>query len=354
MIYVRTRRLAVVASVALGSVALARSAQAQKPPEPTVGAPAQVLIDLAEQAPRRIRLEAGSYLVVLANAVPGRLYWLTVGPSVSFEMPALPVGATAISKPAAADLRPTEDCPAVVPALALAGSQTELQVRRNVEAVRAALASAECPADRGKIEDLVASTSQLMSTAIVVSANSVRQLTISSRAGTRWDVALDSTGRGVWQATYGFAFGPDHDDQFFSQATAESQFTITRQPRQRGSLTFLPSMFWTWLSTDQAFKPFQHGPTVGVGVSTGDSGGRVAVLGGYTLRFNQNVGVIIGLSLYPHKRLDGQFREGQMIKEPLTPDKLNRGVFRANWFFGFTLRLGTNPWGGSKEPEKGR
>ena len=110
--------------------------------------------------------------------------------------------------------------------------------------------------------------------------DAVRQLEILSRAGGRWHVALDSSGRGVWQTTYGFVFSPNHDEDYFSEPTGDEEFTVVRKPRDSHSLTFLPTVFFTWLSSKQAFSNVQHGPTVGLGVTTGADGGRFAALGG--------------------------------------------------------------------------
>ena len=73
------------------------------------------------------------------------------------------------------------------------------------------------------------------------------------------------------------------------------------------------------------------------------------VLGGWTVRFNQNIGVVAGVSIYPHKRLDGQYQENQVLKENLDSDKLNKDSIRANSFLALTLRFGSNPFAGAGE-----
>jgi hypothetical protein len=71
-------------------------------------------------------------------------------------------------------------------------------------------------------------------------------------------------------------------------------------------------------------------------------------LGGWMVRFNQNIGVAAGVSVYPHKRLDGQYHETQVLKESLDSDKLNHDSIKANVFVSFTLRFGSNPFAGGK------
>ena len=114
-------------------------------------------------------------------------------------------------------------------------------------------------------------------------------------------------GSGVWQTTYGFVVSPNRDEDFFSEATGQSDFTVRRKPRDEGSLTFLPSVLFTWLPGSQAFSRVQHGPTVGLGITAGDAGGRVSALVGWGIRFHQNIGLAAGVNVYQHRRLDGQY-----------------------------------------------
>ena len=337
---------------------------AQTPPDPGATTPVAstpavttpvvttpVVIDLADAAPRTIRVDAGTYRIVLMNTVVGREYWLQVGPSLPMQVAVLQLNA-----PREESVRALSDSKCVVTAAALevARSTTEASVRTTVDQLRIALAGyAENTCTTEEItsaRQVMAATQRTVTeTPVVMTADVLRRLVISSRNGAHWSVALNTTGRGVWQTTYGVAVSPNRDEEYFTEETGESEFTIRKKPADENSLTLLPTVFFTWLSSADAFSNVQHGPTVGLGVTTGTPSGRFSVLGGWMVRFNQNIGVVAGVSIYPHKRLDGQYQENQVLKESLDSDKLNRDSIRANGFVAFTLRFGSSPFAGAGE-----
>lgn len=328
-------QLAFVVIVTLG---LPLVSAAQEKPAPT-----PLVIDLARGWEQTLRVDAGTYQIHLTNAVPGREYYLRVGPSQAIEAPVLKMPA---AKEAIALGKQGGDTCALLTAaaFALAIVESEAEVGQRVDAVRLALASAgECKTEREQAATVVESTKPKLAPVVVINAEAVRQITILNSLGGSWQVGLNSAGRGVWQTTYGFAFNPNHDEEFFSEATGDKEFTIRRKDRDKNSVTFLPSVFFNWLSSSQAFGNIQHGPTLGVGLTSG--GGRLGGLLGYSVRFNQNIGLTAGISAYPHRRLDGKYREGQVLKEALDSDKLNKDSVRGNFFVAFTLRLGASPFG---------
>jgi hypothetical protein len=339
----------IIATLFAQDFALAQTPPAANTPTPVVTTP--VVIDLADQESRTIRVDAGTYRIVLMNTVVGREYWLQVGPSLPMQVAVLQLDA-----PAQESVRALSDskCAVTRAAQAVARSTTEATVRKTVDQLRIALAGydgAACtPQEISSAQEVMAATQRVVAEMpVVMTADVVRQLAISSRDGARWSVALNTTGRGVWQTTYGVAFGPNRDEEYFSEETGESEFTIRRKPADEGSLTLLPTVFFTWLSSADAFRNVQHGPTVGLGVTTGTPSGRFSVLAGWTARFNQNIGVVAGVSIYPHKRLAGQYRENQVLQEKLDSDQLNADSIRANGFLAFTLRFGSSPFAGGGE-----
>lgn len=344
-----------VTIVLLSALLAPRLAAAQAPPgppatpnDPTPVATIPIVIDLAGDMSQKVRVDAGTYRLVLMNAVVGRDYWLHVGPSIAMQITPLPADVLKAERLTRAESRSM--CGVTEAARSVAEAATESAVRQQAEGLRIKLGGADpttCSEEIAYGESVMSATQRVIDTPVVIAADVVRRVAISSRAGANWTVSLASTGRGLWQTTYGFSVGPNHDDEYFSEATGESQFTIRRKPRDAGSLTLLPTVFFTWLSSSQAFKDIQHGPTVGVGITTGSPGGRFGVLGGYGVRFNQNIGVVAGVSIYPHRRLDGQYEEEQVVKENLSSDQLNADSIRANVFVAFTLRFGSSPFAGS-------
>ena len=308
-----------------------------------------ITVDLAKKD-ATISVDAGTYRIVLMNAVPGRDYWLHVGPSIALQIPALDAQ---VAKRAQATVAQGECPPSVTEAAkSVIESADETQVRDRADVLRIALAQVELAKCEGAAAILAATQLSFAATPVVMVGDGVRQLEISSRAGGRWRVRLDSTGRGIWQTTYGFTFSPNRDQEYFSQQTGDDEFSVRRKTRDERSLTFLPPVFFTWLYSSQAFANVQHGPTIGLGVTAGTEGGRLAALGGWALRFNQNIGVVGGFGFYPHRRLDGQYQEGQVIKENLTADQLNHDSIRMNVFVSLTVRFGASPFGGSGAPKE--
>ncbi|MDQ3487844.1 MAG: hypothetical protein M3468_08930 [Acidobacteriota bacterium] len=342
------RRL-IAAFVAIVVTSVPSLALGQAKPETSAIVTEPVVVDLAAPSPRTIRVEAGTYRLDLINAVPGRRYWLHVGPSQAQEISPLSSDDAPNREFAPQFTMDVKQCPVVTIAHKLIAATTEQEVRSSSEALRVQLGQSEssCSDENKFAEDVLAATSISLVTPVTLSANALRTLEVASQQGSRWEVQLTSMGSGVWQTTYGFVVSPNRDEDFFSEATGQSDFTVRRKPRDEGSLTFLPSVLFTWLPSAQAFSTVQHGPTVGLGITTGDAGGRVSALVGWGIRFHQNIGLAAGVNVYQHRRLDGQYLDGQVIEENLESDQLNRDSTRANYFVALTLRFGAHPFGRS-------
>jgi len=313
-----------------------------------------IVVDLAGSASQAIKVDAGTYQLTLMNAVPGRSYWLHIGPSFAQEIPVLSAEGIKFTPFESPGLPAEAPCPLKAAIDRLIASPKEIAVRKNVESLRieaATASTATCEKELEVAAKVMEATSiALPNSPIIISGNAVRRVSISSRDGGHWDVELNSMGRGTWQTTYGLAFSPNEDEEYFSEAGADAEFTIRKKARDSGSLTFLPAVFFTWLPSSQALRNIQHGPTLGLGVTAGDAGGRFGALAGYTVRFNQNIGLLGGLSVYKHRRLDAQYTENQIIKENLAPDKLNKDSLRPNAFLALILRLGSSPFAASAKP----
>lgn len=306
----------------------------QKPAAPT-----PLVINLADGHRQTLVVDAGTYQIGLVNAVPGRRYFLRVGPSQPLALPVLPTAS------GAEEVTPLQECSTLTEAtIALGTVVRETDVASLVDAVRLALVTAgKCVQERDNATMVVNRTRPEFPGAITLTAEAVRDLTISSGLDPHWRIRLNSAGRGTWQTSYGLVFNPNHDQEYFTEATGDGQFTVRRKVHDENSLTFLPSVFFNWLSSDQAFGNLQYGPTLGIGLTS--DGGRIGGMLGWSLRFNQNIGVTAGVSVYPHRRLDARYHDGQVVKEALDSAQLNQDSMRANIFVAFTLRPGTSPFG---------
>lgn len=350
----RLQRLFIlVAVLALPVAALAqpKAEDPKKAAEPEKSEdPPPLVIDLGNTKVQTLDVDAGTYKIRLVNAVPGREYFLRVGLSQALQLPVLELPGAPEKKEAVTAKQELEErvanrCQEITAATrALAGVAQESEVANRVDAVRLALASAGvCKKERDDARRMVGSTSPDFPNAVTLTSEAVRDIKVSNGLGSTWDVRLNSAGRGVWQNSYGFVFSPNHDEDYFTEMTGNEAFTIRRKTRDKNSITFLPAVFYTWLPSSQAFKSAQYGPTLGVGLTT-DSG-RIGGMLGYSLRFNQNIGITAGVSVYPHRRLDAKYHEGQVLKESLDSDQLNKDSVRGNIFVAFTLRLAASPFG---------
>ena len=142
---------------------------------------------------------------------------------------------------------------------------------------------------------------------------------------------------------FGVAFTPNSDEEYFAQSDGDGGFRVARErPPEGGSFASLPSVFWTWLRPDQAFGSLQHGPTAGIGVSPSGRLRHAALLVGYAVRYNQNMGVVGGAALHPQRRLAGRYSVGERLIETLSAEQLNRDEIRLNLFLGAVFRFGGN------------
>ena len=145
----------------------------------------------------------------------------------------------------------------------------------------------------------------------------------------QWTLTVSSLPRGRWQMLVGVTFVPDFDKEYFTTPTTDGTSVISAE-RAPGTASFvsLPSVFWTWLSPARAFSSVQHGFAAGVGVSPAHGLQHTALLVGYTVRYNQNVGIVFGGALHPQKRLSGRYDVHELVSENLNSDALHESEIR--------------------------
>ena len=329
-----------IAACAFLGLVMAGEAMAQADPPPS-----RLPIDLAvEDSSIDVHVGPGSYTFQLVNAIPGEIYSVVPGATISIALPPLsmPAGPT----PPPAEGANCTRAARVGRSLVEVTDESDIpQLRR---AARVALLDCADSSVRRELENLVAATVRTDDTAVAtVRADS--RTTVTIRRGTKkWDITLSAATRGQWQTMVGFVFAPKRDREYFSRPNDDGSFTIREKTGEVGwkrPATLLPSILWTWLPTESGLKSLQHGLAAGVGVATGEGLGRAAVLGGYSIRYNQNVGVVFGVALYAHERLDGKYMVDDIVAENLESDQLSAKETRANVFVGLTLRFGGIPGG---------
>jgi pimeloyl-ACP methyl ester carboxylesterase len=154
-----------------------------------------------------------------------------------------------------------------------------------------------------------------------------------------WNVVLTTEPRGAWVTTYGFTFGANRDELYFSKAKDGGKFTITPQT-DNGGATFIPSIFFSWLPTSAASRDLIVAPTAGLGVTKD----RPAVIGGVSFTFNQNIGAVFGVAVYGQQRLNGRYTPNQEIAENLSDEQLHTTVMRPGLVLAATYRFGNSPF----------
>ena len=346
--------VAVLVFVSLGSVVLAqekpKEAQpaqekpaAQQPKPPTQ--PPALAIDLTASTAQGWPVDPGTYRIVLYNAIPGMKYAVRSGAAEVAEIPVLvlPAGSAVAGPvdvpPSAGEMKLCKE--ALNDARALITAQTESEVPRLEQRIRANMAN--CGENELKYLTAVLAQTMYETGLEIQMPNDARRTLTVARQNLEWNVTLTTLARGRFQTLFGWVFAPNNDEEFFSESIGNNQFRIRPRTEDSGGLTNLPAVFFTWLPTSQAFRDVQHGPTLGLGLTVGSTGSRPSFLGGYIVRWNQNLGVTFGVALYPHRRLDGKYEVDQEITTNLESTQLNKDSWRANVFFGGVLRFGSDP-----------
>jgi hypothetical protein len=155
-----------------------------------------------------------------------------------------------------------------------------------------------------------------------------------------WKTTYTTGPRGRWLTTYGVGFLPEEDEEYFTQSVGGDQFEIRRK-ESKGGLDFAPAIFFTWLPRKWENRNWAFSPAGGLGF---DVSNPVVFVGGAAM-FNQNLSFLAGGVFHKQKRLDGQYQEGQMVSESLTPEQLEVAPYHINFFFAVAFRFGSNPFG---------
>jgi len=150
-----------------------------------------------------------------------------------------------------------------------------------------------------------------------------------------WVYKYNSGSRGKWLTTTGFLIIPNNDKEYFSKENANGTFNITRKKNQDDYDPAL-GIFYTWISGKQMHHlNYRFGPTAGLGIDTND----FVVFAGATMFINDNVSFTLGPIVHKQKRLEGEFKLNQDIKESLSNDALTEDVYKLNYFAAVTFRF---------------
>jgi hypothetical protein len=203
---------------------------------------------------------------------------------------------------------------------------------------------ADCAALEGEARDALATmTFDVAAPAITLRPGELIRVTVrrpEDKDVRTWEKVFTTGDAGTWLQSYGFAFIPNRDDQFFSKVEDDGKtFTITEKTDHHG-MDFAPSIFFTWLPAPRESQTLNFGVTGGLGF---DFKAPTVFLGGSAM-WAQNVQLVAGVVMHQQRRLRGEFVAGQTVKESLDLDQLTDKTYRPNFFVGLALRLGKSPF----------
>jgi len=159
----------------------------------------------------------------------------------------------------------------------------------------------------------------------------------------QWRYVFKTQKKGKWLTTYGFTYISSilkNNEAFFAKQT-DDVFTVT-ELNNRSRLTFVPSIFFKWFPYKDLGKDVSHSFTGGIGY---DLEAPTAFLG-YSLLYNQNIGVSVGLAGHQQDFLNGRYNEGDQLMENLAENQLNEKLYTVNPYISVTFRFGAAPFQG--------
>lgn len=159
----------------------------------------------------------------------------------------------------------------------------------------------------------------------------------------QWKYVFKTQKKGKWLTTYGFTYISSvlkNEESFFAKQT-DDVFTVT-ELNKRSRLSFAPSIFFTWFPYKDLGRDVSHSFTGGIGY---DLEAPTAFLG-YSLLYNQNIGVSVGLAGHQQDFLNGRYNEGDQLMENLAENQLNEKLYTVNPYISVTFRFGAAPFQG--------
>lgn len=324
-------------------LSLLTSAAATAQVTPPAGAATQVVVDLSGTGSVSQTVDPGTYTVVIHNRLPQARYGVIIRKEL------LPIAAIAFDPIGSlGGLTPrterTDPCPALSAATtALNESTSESQVPPRLATLNA-LVTQGCadPTIVAAATTARAGASQILPTQLLRGGERLT-VTVTRAAPDEvltWTLVLETEPRGEWRTSYGVSFVPDRDKRYHTEAAGDDKFTIVEDDADRALKPPMPSVYFSWLSSEQKRRDWSWSPTIGFGLDS-DS---VGVFGGVSVSFNQNISVIGGIAVAGQKRLISRYTPGQEIGENLSDDQLHELDFRPTPVIAVTVRFDRNPF----------
>jgi hypothetical protein len=321
------------------------------------------VFDLAKHPTTDVTLPSapGAISIVVINRLPGRTYLYAVSREwIPIPAIVLPPGATIATGVGAGDIA----CAALTAAYdkAKAALTDETMVPATIKTIDGLLKDMDytiCTDAmvRGPIINaLVELRSSVFIGPVGVAQGQQLRITVQRVAADSdvpertWTTILSTGSRGEWVTSYGASFIQRDDQRFFAVAGTGADagtFIITRERADdKRELTFLPSIFFSWLPANGRGRNVTISPTAGIGATSNT----VGFFAGGTVTFNINLGVTVGYVVANHSRLLGKYTEGQKLSENLTDSQFVRNALLPSPFVGVTFRFGSSPFSSNTPP----
>lgn len=304
----------------------------------TMYAQIEYKIDLAKNEGDVIELPitAGKeFKISIVNRLPNENYTLTVEKKVS-EIPVFENPFTVAKDSNTCDFSKK------IKDLDTLKDEKELSIK--VEEIRSDIKKSSCTKEQKNIAyGLLTDATTLHESTHILNVGEQLEVTISrkvkgSDVAKVWKRVYKTQARGKWITTYGFSFITDafskNETYFLDQEN--SVFTVTKNHREK-KLLYVPTVFFSWIPTKKLNQDIAPSFTGGLGF---DLESPVVFLG-YSLTYNQNLSLTIGLSAHNQDFLRGEYNVGDELSSALTTDQLHDKRYVVNPFVSLAFRFGS-------------
>lgn len=330
----------------------------------------EITVDLSEPTIKNYEITSGSVKLILINTLPLSDYKYkvettitsTVIPPISFDLVNGTQSSTGTSK-----LTNTSICPGGRALLTNIGTlltaKSELELRQNFDKIYKDVAAlpVECQDEANPL--IEAENDKRKQISYITDLEENQKVTIKiSRTGTGsttpdkiWKFSMTTESRmEKWLIHYGFTYQPSiliKNDQYFAKAdpTVANSYTITKMnghPEREWENTS-PSIMLTH-PFGSHYSNFMTGFTIlaGTNFSTYNAGIGISEIIGYN-------GLITIGTMYTQKySLNGQYKEGDIVKDNLTFDQLHTKRGGIEFFISIGVRFDKNPFKGDSTKPK--
>lgn len=301
-------------------------------------------LDLASEPTGSLTLplQTGNHTVILKNKLPGGNYTITVEVE-DVLLEAFSIPSESDNKTGLINTSNCSSLKSIVDRLLQLDSEAELPAKRTE--LRALLnENGGCP--DAPLAFLMDSTFDSKYEIKNLAKSQILKITVkrTNKVGKEleWVRIYKTPSRGKWLTSFSFNFVTQafsKERLYFTKNVGMDSFQITRETNRKW-MHFVPGITFSWLSA----KSFKR--DIGIGVSGGiglEVDKPVVFLGG-TIFYNQNLSLTLGIAAHQVKDLNGKYKEGDIIRENLSPDQLMIEPYRVNPFISLSLRFDKNPF----------